>query len=235
MLGVIGTDYWGNYFCYHHNQEYPRCFSCQRLVTPQFTRGGLTYPDGRVICNLCRKSEVVKPEKARMVADRVKYTLERQGFDFSRFSVPLRFMQQDELIRAHAVFSSQKPTGLTRTVSCVLGNHIVSKTVEEIIILYGLPEEHTASILAHELGHAWLVFEHFPELDSVIEEGFCELVDYLWLSAQNTVEAEFRIHIKMENQDPVYGAGFRQAYHFYRMVGFKNITKHLKQYGRYVQ
>jgi hypothetical protein len=233
LLGMISYDFWGNKFCYRHINEYPYCFSCSRLVTAGLTQGGFTYPDGRVICNICRKTEVVRPEKARIVADRVKTELEKWGICLGKFTVPLRFVQQYELDLIHHTHSTQKPTGITRASLLYSGNNIIRKSVDDILILFGLPEEHTASVLAHELGHAWLILKHYPQLDEMTEEGLCELIDYFWLSSLNTLESKFRIELKRKNQDPIYGLGFQKAYNSYKKLGLSELLKYLQQYHRY--
>ncbi len=232
MLVAVYADFWGNKCCYHHLKNMPLCYSCMRLVSPGITGGGLTYPDGRVICNICRKTEVVRPEHARILADRVKYALERNGIHLGKFSVPLKFVDQRTLNAGRSTRSSQSPTGLTHIRSMIVNGRVARREVQHISILYGLPEEHTASVLAHELGHAWMVINQFPNLDEAEEEGLAELVDYLWLRSLTTREARFRIDIKMRNNDPVYGAGFRAAYQGYQRYGRDGLFQFVKTHHR---
>jgi hypothetical protein len=76
--------------------------------------------------------------------------------------------------------------------------------------LHGLPREHTAVVIAHELGHAWLFLNAFPELPLHVEEGLCELCEYLWLNQQHTPEAKNRLKLLRQNKS-IYGAGFQGA------------------------
>lgn len=230
LLGEISYDFWGNQFCFRHHKEFNHCFSCSRLVTAALTQGGLTYPDGRVICGICRKSEIVRPEQARLIADEVKAHLENSGIRFGNFSVPLRFVDQAELVRMSNSHSTQKPTGLTRIQSMMGGGE---QRVIDILILFGLPEEHTASVLAHELGHAWMSLNHFPELNEMVCEGIAELIDYFWLKSLNSMESRFRIDLKKQNSDPIYGAGFQHAYNSMQLYGFEKMVQYVRQYRRF--
>ena len=83
--------------------------------------------------------------------------------------------------------------------------------MEEIVILYGLPQIHFAAVAAHELGHVYLFQRKFSELPSSVEEGLCELMAYLWLRRQQDREAAFQIELKKNSDDAIYGDGFRAA------------------------
>ena len=52
------------------------------------------------------------------------------------------------------------------------------REVSAVLILYGLPRDLTASILAHEAMHVWMKLTHsYPlQLPSQVEEGLCQLV-----------------------------------------------------------
>ncbi|CAI5998422.1 unnamed protein product [Closterium sp. NIES-65] len=57
--------------------------------------------------------------------------------------------------------------------------------VTAILVLYGLPRVLTASILAHELMHAWFKLDGgFRHLPPELEEGMCQVMAYLWLQTQ---------------------------------------------------
>lgn len=230
LLGEISYDYWGNQFCFRHHKEYSHCYSCSRLVTAALTQGGLSYPDGRVICSICRKSEVVRPEQARVIADKVKSQLENVGIRFGNFSVPLRFVDQADLVGMSNSHSAQKPTGLTRIQTTTGGGE---QRVIDILILYGLPEEHTASVLAHELGHAWMSLNRFPDVNEVVSEGIAELIDFFWLSSLSSLESRFRINLKKQNIDPIYGTGFQHAYNSTQLYGFEKMIQYVRQYRRF--
>jgi len=84
--------------------------------------------------------------------------------------------------------------------------------------------EHT---LAHEYGHVLLVVEPdtmmfrggLPDHRHVEEEGFCEVVKYLWLQECGTGHREFDQRDMRDNPDPVYGDGFRLVWKEYEKLG----------------
>lgn len=203
------VDYWGNPFCITHRTEYDTCFSCNRLVTPRLTNGGIKYSNAITVCNLCRKTEVIDTKTVYDLFHQVKKRLAFLGLDLRRIPIYVRLTP----ITAAALGSySKRWTGLTQKSIFSRDGKIMGQRVDEIKILRGLPAEQIQSILAHEAGHAWLGLNGFPPLQPFIEEGLCELIDYFWLLLQTTNEARYRIYLKFNNPDPIYGAGFKAAY-----------------------
>ena len=65
-----------------------------------------------------------------------------------------------------------------------------TRDVTAVLVLYGLPRDLTASILAHEAMHVWLKLNRgFPfRMPPKLEEGLCQVIAYLYLQhieAQN--------------------------------------------------
>ena len=56
--------------------------------------------------------------------------------------------------------------------------------VTAILVQYGLPRLLTGSIIAHEVMHAWLRYQHVQNLSLDVEEGLCQLMASLWLESQ---------------------------------------------------
>lgn len=56
--------------------------------------------------------------------------------------------------------------------------------VTAILILYGLPRLLTGSILAHEMMHAWLRLNGYPNLRPEVEEGICQVLAHMWLESE---------------------------------------------------
>ncbi|RLN97060.1 hypothetical protein BBJ28_00014700 [Nothophytophthora sp. Chile5] len=118
-----------------------------------------------------------------------------------------------------------------------------NRSVNAILILYGLPSDLTASILAHEATHAFIkLSDNFP--DSIPSKGMCQLMSYLFLkykhmvehkgSEKHTYEARLREFYmeQLENDlSPVYGDGFREAFEAYQRTNslqtmFDSIRRH---------
>lgn len=56
--------------------------------------------------------------------------------------------------------------------------------VTAILVQFGLPRFLTGSIIAHEVMHAWLRYQHVRQLSLDVEEGLCQLMASLWLETQ---------------------------------------------------
>ncbi len=211
--GQYSVNLWGDTYCERHSDELPKCYSCGRLVCALLTGGGVKYSDGRSMCNLCRRTAVDSVEAGERVIGGVSRAMAGSGWgmDLAGARIPLRLTDQGELSRRSLREYASDPSGMACTRVWTQGGRVVRREVEEILVLHGLPREHFATVAAHELGHAWLFLNGFPALPPPVEEGLCELCEYLWLKEQSTSEAKYRLQVLESNTDPVYGAGFHAA------------------------
>jgi len=222
LLGEFSVDMWGNQYCTRHKDELPTCSTCSRLVCDVITGGGVVYHDGRQVCNICRQSAVDKPSIARSTCKQVCAVLAAHGLEIGQIPLP-KLVDQAELKRSLQNNHPENTTGLT--LKCITTtNGRESGRDAEIMILHGLPADLFASTMAHELGHAWLFLYHFPPIPPVVEEGFCELMSYLWLSEQKNPQADVRIQEIRKNTDVVYGRGYRAALRAFKKYGFSDMT-----------
>uniref|UniRef100_A0A0D3AY44 LIM zinc-binding domain-containing protein n=1 Tax=Brassica oleracea var. oleracea TaxID=109376 RepID=A0A0D3AY44_BRAOL len=113
-------------------------------------------------------------------------------------------------------------------------------SVTAILILYGLPRLLTGYILAHEMMHAYLRLKGYRNLNTVLEEGICQMLGYMWLESQRCSTSdtassafssqtppptslkrdqsdfekrlvEFCINQIETDESPVYGDGFKKV------------------------
>ena len=68
-------------------------------------------------------------------------------------------------------------------LAALLRDRIIMQ-VTAILVQYGLPRLLTGSIIAHEVMHAWLRYQHVQNLSLDVEEGLCQLMASLWLESQ---------------------------------------------------
>jgi hypothetical protein len=209
LVSEYYVDFWGNKFCPGHLQEFEACFSCNRLVSPRLTGGGQKYSDHITVCNLCRQTEVTNDKRVYELFQQVKARMALLGLDLRR--IPL-FIRLVPITKVSPGTYSKKWEGQTQKSIYSRDGKITAQRVDEIKIIKGLPAEMVQSILTHEAAHAWIGIKGFPALPPFVEEGVCELIDFLSLSSQNTREAHYRIHLKFNNTDPIYGTGFKVAY-----------------------
>lgn len=114
------------------------------------------------------------------------------------------------------------------------------RDVTAVLVLYGLPRNLTASILAHEAMHVWFkLTKNIPsDLPSIVEEGMCELISSCYLNDTSTVRATsegwdeaMRKYLLTEletNTSPVYGEGFRRAAACYNQIGLDILIEYIR-------
>jgi hypothetical protein len=100
------------------------------------------------------------------------------------------------------------------------------REVTAVLVLYGMPRDLTASVLAHEAMHVWIrLKKDMPfHLPPKVEEGLCQVVAHKFLEhissggnlrgvvsrSEKKLREYFSYAIESDS-DPVYGDGFREA------------------------
>jgi len=209
LHGQYVTNLFGDVYCARHGNAYPSCYSCGRPIASGTTGGGARYADGREVCAVCRKTAVDSESAALSILREVRQTLAKIGLDVNHPEIQPKLAGRETLLRlaAERGFDLVSLEGITETIKYTDGK----RQIGFIYILDGLPRQHTAAIMAHEIGHAWLFLHEFPILSLMTEEGICELWAARWLEMQNTPLAKHRLQIMAKNPDPVYGDGYRAA------------------------
>lgn len=231
IRSTYATNVWGEIYCEKHEREFERCYSCGRLICEELTGGGVEYDDGRWLCNRCRDTAIDTAADGEGVLEEVRRTLGWIGFDLGDATLPLRVVDQSELAAVDG--HGRDPNGHITTRTWTEDGRVVGREVAEILILDGLPKEHFAAIAAHELGHAWLFLQGYPELPPYVEEGLCQLSSYLWLDQQNTLEADCRMRLIDVEEDPVYGYGFRCALGSLERYSLPALLAYVRRNGRF--
>lgn len=233
LKGEYVVNGWGDTYCNQHAKGLAACYSCQRPICGPLTGGGVSFNDGRSVCQRCRRTAIDTAAQGQPVLSMMRRWLAGIGMDIGIAGAPLRLVDQKELVRLSNKSYSKLPSGMARHSTKTRNGQVVERTVEAILILHGLPQEHFAAIAAHELCHTYLFVAEFPDLDPMIEEGLCELSSYLWLKQQGTPEAAFRLKLMNENDDPIYGGGFRVARSAYERFGLTAVLRHVRQTRRF--
>mmetsp|Transcript_12866 Transcript_12866/g.39569 ORF Transcript_12866/g.39569 Transcript_12866/m.39569 type:complete len:424 (-) Transcript_12866:49-1320(-) len=218
-------------YCSSHEGSVPNCYSCARIVTEAYRN---RYADGRIMCGKCRKTAVVTKKTLELLFKEVIAFFKAEGLDAGTFEAPLRLADQPTLNRLHTRATREfQPSGLTRKCEERAGNRVKSRSIQEVVLLDGLPEEHACAVLAHEYGHIYLFLRGFGELPLRVEEGVCEHFQYLWLRDESSEEAKLRIRRMCENKDKVYGGGFRDCLAASRAIGFKRVLQRVREDRRF--
>jgi hypothetical protein len=228
---VYSTDGWGNRFHSRHEQEYPKCSTCDRLVSERLTRGGGRYDDGRDMCALCRESAVETPERVKTLSAQAAAFLARQGVVIDTAAIPVRLVSLQEFRQAGG---SENTSGRTATVLATRtgpdGSIAEKRNVEEIMILHGLPEREFLFVLLHELVHARLHLTARTAIDKGAEEGAASLASWLWARDQENPLARY-LAGKMEARTDSYGQAFRKARKRLDYMAFRDLLDELAKSG----
>ena len=232
LKGPYQVNSWGDTYCDAHSHGLDRCFSCGRPICERLTGGGVRYADGRAMCARCRRTAVDDIRAGQQSMSKVRAELARQGIDLQRIETPLRLVDQAELSRRSDKPYNTKPAGMACHKQMSQDGRVVECTVDEILILHGLPREHFETIAAHELMHTYLFMNAYPPMEPRVEEGLCELAEYLWLQRQRTPEAAYRLELMDDNKDPIYGEGFRLARQALQRTTLLKLLAHVKVNGR---
>ena len=222
------VDFWGNKFCNTH-EGYTQCASCSRIVCKHLTDGGIQYPDGVTICNLCNLNGVSTQERAERLVTEMRQSLASVGLKLSAAQTPIQLCGRDELNEAsqHNFHENRPILGMARSVTTYQRGRPIARQFDRILIQIHLPEEHFRTVAIHELTHAWFFYHQYQGLPLEVEEGMCVLMEYIWLKSQKTKDAQYRMEVIEESPDPVYGDGFRAAREALRRMPLNVLLEYL--------
>lgn len=238
LAGKYRVNGWGQRYCMQHEKQLPACFCCGRLICNALTGGGSVLHDGRMVCQLCERTSVNTVKQGETSILRVKRFFNTAGFAMTGSDFPIHLVDLPELKRLSGKRSTQDPTGLTRTLLKYQQNkqgqnrRIMQKQVKDVLVLFGLPEEQFAAVIAHEFCHAWLFLNDVFDLPIKTEEGICTLCEYFWLQNQATDDAKLRMANIEKSKDSIYGDGFRNAYRSLNGLTLAQLLFYVKQHGR---
>jgi len=147
--------------------------------------------------------------------------------------VPLRLTDQISISVHSGSWYAQRTCGQTCTLlrSDPFGRE--QRTIEAVLIPYGLPHVHFSLILAHELGHVWLFALHPLEREKQVEEGFCQLLSFLWLEHLQSRDASYWKEAMLNSDDAVYGDGLRAALTAIGGAGLERIVESVAAFGEF--
>ena len=222
-------DQWkANYHLQHQNVA--RCYYCARGISQFNTGGGVRYPGGREVCNICQQTAVTDAATAEAAMDRVRGRMAAWGLGFEYGEIPVRLVDQGTLNRLYGRSSMHdgRINGLTtkRWTKDDAGK-VLSREVS-ISMLHGLPLEVFEKTMAHELMHAWMFLDKQPEHQPQLEEGVCNLAAYYVLQESATDLAGFMREAMWKSKDPVYGQGLRRAIAYVQRHEFVGLVKMLR-------
>ena len=229
LLGEFLVDHWDTKFCKEHQQQYPHCAYCGRLVPPQQQERGVEI----VRCPICRSSAVETIEAVKSPYARVILWAKSQGLTYSDLPPRPELCNRAKMAQLLRGRDGSHSLGVTQSTAYTESGRTIRTQVNGIAILHGLPTTLFQGVTMHELGHVWLIMHGIQNLPPWAEEGFCELLAYRYYQHLNSPEARYHASSTEKNPDPVYGDGFRRLrtlcdkYGFSRLLTILDTTKQL--------
>ena len=177
------------HICKECERSYPTCFVCGLPANTNST-GFLRLPDQRVLCARDGKTAVLREDDGVRICRDVRDELDRLFSRFTCFPETNVTVAVMDRVNLQALFNLlgndyQCPNvwGMTDTAT----NH--GRLQYRISLMTGLPLSWFQATCAHEYGHCW-VSEHVTnarkaKLDRDAEEGFCELMSFLYMDSLN--------------------------------------------------
>lgn len=210
VQGQYIIDSWGNAYHMSHKGEVATCDFCMRFITEDLYDGSIRYSDGRTLCRLCHASAIKKIGEARRIMYEVADQLRRYGIDVdaSRVQLHLTGLKKMQLL-VHKHSHGLRGFADYQEERNIIG--ITRRRQVDVYLLYGAPRVEMAATLAHELTHVWQFFNGSLESDPALAEGSCNYAAYLTLRKIGGPEAEFIMQRMIDDDDAVYGEGFRRV------------------------
>jgi hypothetical protein len=211
LSGEYKIDVYGNKFHAYHASEFNKCDNCGRLICPELTGGGISYGDGRHICNICYKKAVFTERDINDLLDKVMNKLNDLGFDLKSDNISIQGVNLNELKRVSGTdtFSELEGFCSSDASSETINGILQRKTfTSKIYVLNGIPAINLEAIIAHELMHAWMFQNTKNEQSSEVCEGSCNYIAYLYLLASSDPEVQYILKRMDKNPDIVYGGGY---------------------------
>ena len=230
------------------------CLSCVKRAGCDscfLRRGGpLVERDGFKHCDVCAATAVTSDADANAIMSEV--------VDWLRRAHGLRSFLEDEGLRGLGVrlVDEQRMTTLAKgsrhgSRTCPLGITVSERrvavssasrsenfAVRDVYARRGLPRARLASVLAHELCHAFFTMKSFRKagerpLPLAVEEGCAELWASLWLEGHDDPSSRTFLALMAASTDPVYGDGYRKAKAAFRrapsLIDFMRGVRRAKQ------
>ncbi len=201
------VDAWGqSAHPVHQGQKVMMCDSCGRIISPE-SRNGFRYKDGRLICGICKKTEVTKGTDVSSLMAELSKMLGSVGIGPVSSRIPVTLVDRTTLIRESRGNDKENTRGFTKSIARIENGKTVSFQ-HRIYILNGLPLTEFKGVLAHEMIHVWLN-ESRVKMSAKETEGFCNLGIYLVNEKERSDFARVLQNQLEQDEDPVYGDGYR--------------------------
>ncbi|KAI5068396.1 hypothetical protein GOP47_0016741 [Adiantum capillus-veneris] len=280
LIEYQAHPFWQQKYCPKHETDgIPRCCSCERLESKDVQY--VSLDDGRKLCLECLSSSIMDTGECQPLYQEIREFYEGLNMKISQ-PIPMLLVERQALNEAKQGEKGQHNMTETRGL-CLSEEHIVSTIIKRprigpgnqmvdmrkgstslrrycevtaILALYGLPRLLTGSVLAHELMHAWLRLNGFHNLETMVEEGICQVLAHMWLESEvmagsggsrsngsmkskapkSTMDkklGEFFLQQIAKDTSPIYGKGFRAGHASMMKFGLRPTLDHIRMTGSF--
>ena len=185
------------HICKECETTFPACFVCG-LPARTSSPGAQVISDGRAICARDAQTAVLQVDEGKRVCLEAWENVERllsRFISFPEKNVRIRIVDRVHLLELFKVagndYECPNVWGFTQT-------HVAGRQFDhQISVLGAMPLCFFQATCAHEYAHTWLnenvTGPRRTNLSKDAEEGFCELVSYLFMDSLHDEEAKARI------------------------------------------
>lgn len=225
--GDFIEDPWGNRaHATHDHAPTLTCDSCSRIISPDTSKGGYRYADGRYVCGICRETAVDTPADLEKSMRHVMALFSENQIKDIPDNIPVTLMDLDQL----RTVAQSDPMSRIRgyTLLAVLRKNGDVYRSHRIFILHGLPQLEFEGVLAHELLHVWLQ-ENQVKMSRDTAEGFCNLGTMVVYLDNGSQFAGLLLENMKNNPDPSYGGAFREMQLSLEHLGWTGLLQMLRK------
>ncbi len=214
MDGKYQTDLYGLKYHPHHEKELHRCDNCNMLISQKTSKGGVTYSDGRKICNICKGKAVTTEAQYSISLQKIITQLKNYGLILDLKNVKIFAVDRIKLkdISDRNYSNSARGYCQIEILKTSNGSDIKVNKSYKIFVLNKIPAKYVESTIAHELMHVWISENVTHKLSSQLEEGSCNFISYTYLKSDYSTDAQNIIKQLKDDPDKTYGDGFRKVY-----------------------
>ena len=229
--GNYQTDLYGLKYHPYHEKELHRCDNCNMLISQNTSKGGVTYSDGRKICNICKEKAVSTEAQYSRSLQKIISQLKNYGLVLDLQNVDIFAVDRNKLKEVSNRNYSNSARGYCQVeiLKTSSGTDVKINKSYKIYVLDRIPAKYIESTIAHELMHVWISENVTHKLSSQLEEGSCNFISYTYLKSDYSTDAQSIIKQLKDDPDNTYGDGFRKVYNRFSGRYLSEFLSYLKK------
>jgi len=222
LLGQYLVDCWGTKFCREHQEQFPACRFCSRLVPLPYQGNPRNQETTR--CPICRASAIEQISQAQPIFAHLIQWINHQGLRYNNLDLRIELRNRAQLAQFLRRPGDTQALGAALSITYTENGQVIRTEPSGVAILRGLPSTLFQGVTVHELGHVWLTVHQVTGMPAWVEEGFCEVLAHRFWSQVNTPESRYHAETTERRPDPVYGDGFRRVFAVAKSSGFSRFV-----------